>query len=124
MKRFALLLGPLLLAACTTSPPAPPSPTAALGQVATLDGIRVRPLKLLEDSRCPTNVQCAWAGRLRLLAELYGPDAAIQRELTLGKPVAVSTGRLSLIAAQPEPLAGAATDPAAYRFTFRFEPGA
>ena len=37
---------------------------AALNQTADLGGgLRVRPLEVLEDSRCPQNARCVWAGR-------------------------------------------------------------
>ena len=62
-------------------------PTAALGELAVLDGIGVRPLEVLEDSRCPASVQCVWAGRVRIRAEVSGAGS---RELTLGEPVAVA----------------------------------
>jgi len=84
-----------------------------------MDGLNIRPISLVEDSRCPIDVQCVWAGRVRILAEL-GPDE-LQREMTLGEPATIGEGRLTLVAVQPAKAAGASTDPRAYRFTFRFE---
>ncbi|MEO7240977.1 MAG: hypothetical protein ABIW16_06210 [Sphingomicrobium sp.] len=122
MTRPFLPLAALALAACATVPLATASPTAAFGQVAAVDGVRVRPLAVIEDSRCPSAVQCVWAGRVRLLAQvsLDRRDAAMQRDLILGEPVAVFGGTLTLIAVEPPKLAPGTTDPRAYRFTFRF----
>jgi hypothetical protein len=46
---------------------------AGIGQTADLGGgLRVRPLEVLEDSRCPQNARCVWAGRLRLRVAVEG----------------------------------------------------
>ncbi len=122
MKRTPLL-ALLALAACATVPSAPHQPTAGLGQAATIAGMRIRPLELLEDSRCPALVRCVWAGQVRLLVDVTrGGGAHQQRELTLGQPQNIDWGWLTLADVQPPKLAPGATDPAAYRFTFRFEP--
>ena len=112
----------LMLAACATVPRVPVGPTAAIGETASVGGIRVRPVELLEDSRCPASVQCVWAGQVRVLVDVYRADGAHQqRDLTLGKPQNIDWGTLTLVDAQPPKLAPGRTDPGAYRFTFRFE---
>lgn len=46
---------------------------AGIGETADLgNGLRVRPLEVLEDSRCPQNARCVWAGRLRLRVAIEG----------------------------------------------------
>lgn len=46
---------------------------AGIGETADLgNGLRVRPLEVLEDSRCPQNARCVWAGRLRLRVSVEG----------------------------------------------------
>lgn len=122
MKRL-LPLAAILLAACATVPPAAASPTAGLGQVARIDGIRVRPLAVVEDSRCPINVVCVWAGRLVVRAEVRGGNWRQTRDFELGKPQAIAHGQLTLVAAEPSKMAGSEADPRAYRFTFTFEGG-
>lgn len=118
MKRAALFFA-ITLASCATTP-GEAGPTARLGQVATVDGVRVRPLSVVEDSRCPARVQCVWAGRLHILAEIQyrGGSEELRREMTLGQAVALPEGTLTLAAALPEPVAGQAIDPRAYRLTF------
>ena len=117
------LLALLALAACATVPPASADPSAAIGGTAIVGELQVRPLELLEDSRCPALVRCVWAGQVRLLVEVTRGDGAHQqRELTLGRPQNIDWGLLTLSDVQPPKLAPGATDPAAYRFTFRFEP--
>ena len=126
MKLPMPIAAALALASCATVPPAEAGPTAALGQMAETNGIRVRPLELLEDSRCPADVQCVWAGRVRLLAEieLRGGSEELRTTLTLGEPLHVADGALTLVAvAPPKTKAGARADPRSYRFTFDFQGG-
>ena len=58
------------------------STTAALGQTVQVGAYSVTPVALIEDSRCPVGVQCAWAGRVRISARVGGE----MREMTLGQP--------------------------------------
>ena len=115
-----LFLALLALASCAPAPQIDfaNGPTAALNEVANLDGLTVRPLAVLEDSRCPAQVQCVWAGRVRIRAEVSGNG---NRELTLGEPLAVSSGALTLVDVRPSKRAAEAIAPRAYQFTFRFQ---
>jgi hypothetical protein len=123
MKRFSLL-ALVALAACATVRPGPsgPQPTAGFGELARAGHLTVRPLELLEDSRCPASVQCVWAGQVRIRAEIIGSAGAEVRELTLGKPVAVGGGTLRLIEVEPPKVKPGATDPSRYWFAFEFVP--
>lgn len=92
---------------------------ARIGEAANLgDGLRVRPLEVLEDSRCPQNARCVWAGRLRLRVAVEGVG---EREITLDE-AAVETprGSFSLVVASPGPWTDwpEGSRPA-YRFGFR-----
>jgi len=139
MRGFSLVLG--LLGGCAAPMADTPRPTneveVRLGGTARLGpssgpgrgpssgsggaDLRVRPLAVLEDSRCPRDVTCIWAGRLRLRVALI-PGGEI--ELTLSEPHALpeGAGTLTLVAAAPEPWqrppAGVETGGAS-RFAFR-----
>ncbi len=93
---------------------------AAIGESADLGGgLLVRPLEVIEDSRCPNNVQCIWAGRLRLAANVSGSDVV----LTLGEASVTPNGSVLLVMASPGPWAEWPTSELgpkpAYRFGFR-----
>ena len=121
MQRMIPLFAALALAACVTVPAASASPIAGFGQVARVGPLQVRPLKVLEDSRCPINARCVWAGRLILRTDIRAPGLHQTRDLTLGEPQAIAGGNLSLIAAEPGRLAGAEGNPPASRFTFEYK---
>lgn len=88
-----------------------------------VDGPVVTPLEVLEDSRCPSGVQCVWAGQLRLKVRVHLGARDELHELTLGKPVHVADGNLELVEALPQPVVSKPIKPASYRFGFRFMGG-
>ena len=111
----------LLLAGCTSAHPT--EGPVRLGQIAAVNGPKVRADQVVEDSRCPTNIQCVWAGRLVVRATVLGGGWSRQVDLTLGTPVNVADGQLALVAATPERRAGQGSKPLPYRFTFQFQGG-
>ena len=117
MKAVVTLVA-LVLAACTTVPPANAGPTAGLGQVAVVDGLRIRPIETIEDSRCPALVRCVWAGKLIVRARMTGPGWTQIRDFELGVAQAVDQFRVTLTSAEPQKAAPGEIDPRAYRFTF------
>lgn len=95
-----------------------------LGQVAYVDGPRVRVDEIIEDSRCPSDLLCVWAGRLIVRATVLGGGWEKQLRMTLGEPVAVADGALTLITATPMPTRRKPVGmPEPYRFTFAFQGG-
>ena len=125
MKQILPILAALALAACgpkTPPAPIPPGPTAGLGQPAEVNGLRLRPLEVLEDSRCPARVQCVWAGQVRLLVAVGSPTGGeiSRHELTQGKPVIVYDGALTLVSVEPPKGTIGSMERDAYRFTFTY----
>lgn len=141
----AFVFAGLMLAAACASPAGGGTPTAAqlpehirmdlaqrdaalrepgvvavgIGQTADLgNGLRVRPLEVVEDSRCPQNARCVWAGRLRVRVNVEGVG---EREVILDEPaVATPHGSFAMGAALPGPWTDwpeGAKPP--YRFGFR-----
>lgn len=135
---------PLALAACTVIPPPSSAPApapapvpesqppaneaselawAALGQQIVVGGIAVTPRELLEDSRCPANVQCVWAGQVRLRVATGLGSGETNLELTTSRPAPVMNGMLELVKVRPAKTSEAAIAPGDYRFGFRFSGG-
>lgn len=95
-----------------------------LGQMTYVDGPRVRVDEVIEDSRCPSDVLCVWAGRLIVRATVFGGGWEKQIRMTLGEPVQVADGALTLVGATPVPTRRKPTErPEPYRFTFTFQGG-
>lgn len=78
---------------------APGTVAARLGEEVQIGDIRVRPVEVLEDSRCPVDVTCVWAGRVRLRVAASGAGEPV---MEIDRPVTVAGGaRLTLVAVAP-----------------------
>lgn len=121
MNRAFALLAPAFLAGCVTSPhdnPAAEGSAVALGTSVQAGRLLATPLAVTEDSRCPENARCVWAGRLVVSTRIDGPGWRETVSLTLGEPQATHGTTVTLVSGLPEKQAGAQTPPATYRFSF------
>lgn len=120
MKNLIALPLLALLAACATTP----APFAAEGMTVEIPhGVHVGklvavPQVLLEDSRCPMNARCVWAGRAVLSTRIYGPDFDETVPLVLGEPHALHGTSITLTSVTPEKMAGEEIPAPTYRFGF------
>ena len=79
-------------------------------------GVGVTIVKVLEDSRCPAQVQCIQAGTVRLEALVTTDSGTGTLLLILGEPSTTETKLITLTGVSPEsPVEGA------YRFSIRIE---
>lgn len=125
MNRIAFLpLAVLATSACATLPQSDDgSVTARLGQTVKVGGPRVTPLKVLEDSRCPMEARCVWAGRVKLSIRVtYGRHSEV-REIASDRPIQVADGMLELAGVMPPRSTQREIRPRDYRFAFRFSGG-
>ncbi|UYK65057.1 hypothetical protein NG831_12460 [Xanthomonas sacchari] len=123
VKLLAALLA-ISFAGCAAGGPVAIQPIEGpvrLGEIAAVDGPRVRPDRVMEDSRCPADVQCIQAGRLVVRTTVLGGGWSKEMDLTLGVPVPVADGMLTLVDATPVPIASETA--ASARFTFNFQGG-
>jgi hypothetical protein len=133
MKQALLIAASLALGACAAAipvgpygPPPPPvvmgnaSATIGFGGQATLNDVQIRPLAVIEDSRCPINALCVTAGRLVLAVEIVqrGGSEELRTNMILGQPLVLESGRLTLVAGVPARFAGEQPSPPASQFTF------
>lgn len=124
MKATPILLAMVLASCATAHPPSPVAgaATAGFGQAAVVGSLQVRPISLVEDSRCPANVQCVWAGRLTVLAEIEGVPGTETAALTLGTALDLGPVSVTLVAAAPDKVEGKPIERGEYRFTFATNP--
>lgn len=120
MKRLIALPLLALATACTTVPPpfAPDGSTVEIPDGVHVGRLVAVPQVLLEDSRCPMNARCVWAGRVVLSTRIYGPDFDETVPLVLGEPYETHGTPITLTAAQPERMAGQEIPAPTYRFGF------
>lgn len=118
--RYLIALALLASAPALAAPTHTTGSPIALGERTELaPGIEVVPLAVIEDSRCPVTVDCMWAGRLVLAAQVHDGPNVIPVRLTLGSPYPIADGQLILTAATPEKRETAIA-PQDYRFSFVF----
>ena len=116
----------LALSACATTSgaPLPDGSNVALGQKAYVDGPIVQPIEILEDSRCPMNARCVWAGRVRVkMLWIRGNGEKQPFEVTLGESTPLADGSITLESVRPDKMTNVKLKPADYRFSFRFAGG-
>jgi hypothetical protein len=122
---FPLTLLAIALAGCATvQPDSDGIAWAGIGQTAYVNGPKVTPLAVMEDSRCPMNARCIWAGQVRLTVRIDTGAGYQTREITSNKPIPVADGTLELVEVTPDRVAGG--EPIRrrdYSFGFRFSGG-
>ncbi len=114
MRSVALPLAALALSACATLPTAAPvrgDGLAYLGEATRIGVLIVTPRAIVEDSRCPINVRCVWAGRAIVRTEVAGAGWRETRNLTLGERITTHGKQLALTSIKPGKFAGAQSFP-------------
>lgn len=125
MKINLLPIAALALAGCATVPSNNDGiARARIGQTVYVDGPKITPLAVLEDSRCPMNARCVWAGQVRLSVKIHLGSGSQVHQIVTGKPFPVADGTLELVEVTPDRVAGEKPFPEQdYRFGFRFTGG-
>jgi hypothetical protein len=120
----ALVLAALPLAGCATlfGPGESSVHELKLGETGDFGPVNLTPISVDQDSRCPVNTQCIWAGtvRLKVLVEPAGVNHSVFA--TLGQPMGVDGGTLLLEHVTPQRTSTAQIPPNHYSFTIRYTP--
>ncbi|WP_143004956.1 hypothetical protein [Novosphingobium aromaticivorans] len=112
---LAIILPIATLAGCAVIPQAERSDGfAGIGETTLVGSAKVRPDAVLEDSRCPMNARCVWAGRVVVDATVTRGGTVERRQFTLGEP---SDGLL-LDTVEPGRTTDSQLEAADYRFHF------
>ncbi len=96
--------------------------TLYVRQAAQIDSLKVRFLAVPEDSRCPSDVSCIWAGNAKITLGLSLKDNTEETVLTINshtEPTAVAYAdfRIRFVSLKPTPLSSRTINPAEYRVT-------
>jgi hypothetical protein len=105
-------------ASTALSPSVGTSFVTAFHQSHQVAGQTIRPTKLLEDSRCPLNVNCVQAGTVRLQVTIAERGHRRKAEVALGVPLALAGTWLHLAAVCPHPSTDRRLSLSEYRFYF------
>jgi hypothetical protein len=125
-RTLAALAALSLTAACAVIPDAPRPETAAvpqgtpvaIGQAVTVGTVVATPMEVVEDSRCPINARCVWAGRLVVKTRIDGAGWRDTADLTLGEDFGTHNVVIALTSGSPAPETGREIAPEDYRFTY------
>ena len=94
--------------------------TLAAGATAAVTGtdLQVTFVGVGEDSRCPTDVSCVWAGEITVrLAARIGSAEPVTRDVLEGRSAVIEPYRLTVTSVRPEPVSSKKLEPADYRIT-------
>lgn len=92
--------------------------TAHIGQTVSALGEKITPTAVLDDSRCPTGVQCIWAGTVHATASLSGANGTSKVTFELGKSSTSEVNSYELTSVAPAKDSKQEIRPADYVFTF------
>ena len=124
---LALALAALVsLGGCAVIPDGGQVPLAAapegyqvgIGRPVQVGSVVVTPRKLVEDSRCPVNARCVWAGRVIVRTQIDGDGWRDTTNLTLGELYETHGVPVRLVSATPERTTDSEPDETRYRFAF------
>ncbi len=115
---FAVLPA-LLLSACAVIPQPAADGFARIGQTTRVGAVKLRPERIVEDSRCPMNARCVWAGRVTVEATVWQGGTAQLRNYTLGEP---ASDGIMLDTVEPGRMTDTVLKPADYRLHFTIQP--
>lgn len=99
-----------------TKPTPVPTPTTGIkiGETAVFGSISIRPISVEEDSRCPANANCIWAGRVRVKILVNGKESIV----TLGQEFTTENVVITLTEVLPQKTQSPINTPSDYRFIF------
>jgi hypothetical protein len=128
MIRHAAFLFFLALPGCAATPQAQlvePGTEITLAPGATVavkgTGVKIRFVAVTEDSRCPKDTTCIWAGEAKAQIDILKISQTWQVELPEGGSTAVDDHRVTLVRIEPQPTRAARIAPGDYRATVKMD---
>jgi hypothetical protein len=130
MIRLATIVSCLVLTGCGAAPAREPQSvdlgaefTLAPGAAVSVKSVsmKVTFVSVTEDSRCPRDVTCIWAGEVKVQLVIDGPRSASQVEILEGDTAVSSEYRVTLVRVEPPPVSTARIAPRDYRATLRVD---
>ncbi len=104
-------------AACPPSTATSATLRTTVGQKVTGLQVTITPLAVTEDSRCPANANCIWAGTVKVKTKIQSGMGTSEMVLELGKEVTTEAETITLTEVTPTKTQEAIPSPS-YRFVF------
>jgi hypothetical protein len=129
MRRVAVILALLALTGCSTLRPeqtksvlAGAEVTLAVGEAVTVKGstVKIRFVGVSEDSRCPRDVNCIWAGEAKVRLDIH-VRTQTRVEIPEGGSTVAGPYRVTLLRLEPQPVSNARTAAKDYRATLKID---
>lgn len=95
---------------------------ASIGETILNNGIKITPLLVVSDSRCPSDVTCIWAGEVTLNVRLESETKNEEVVLKLQTPTTFDGRDITLTEVSPGTISTKTIDESDYRFTFEVKP--
>ncbi|MFA5841900.1 MAG: hypothetical protein WC835_03015 [Candidatus Paceibacterota bacterium] len=92
-----------------------------LGQRVTDSNVALTPLEVDEDSRCPIDTQCIWAGTVKVRTKIESGLGESVMVFEPNKPIATEAETITLKEVNPTPYSGKSITPSSYQFVFVVE---
>jgi eight-cysteine-cluster-containing protein len=105
----------------TTVVPEEGEVTLGVGETAAFRGILVTPVAVVEDSRCPVDVQCIQAGTVRVKLEIKSGLGTATKTVKLGDFITTEAQKVTFISVAPEKRSTKEIKSSEYRFTVKIE---
>ena len=131
MIRLAAILWCLVVAGCSAAPArdlqsVDPGTEVTLAPGATValktGEVKVRFVAVTEDSRCPRDVNCIWAGQVKVRLEIHEAGKVMSRvEILEGGNAGVGEYRVTLLRVEPQPTSKARIAAQEYRATLKID---
>ena len=89
-----------------------------LGQKMTGLNVTITPVEVTEDSRCPTDVQCIWAGTVKVRTKVWSGLGTSEMLFELGTSMTTEAEEITLVDVSPAKVSRETIPDSSYRFTF------
>jgi hypothetical protein len=91
---------------------------AALNQKVFALNVTLTPHEVISDSRCPRDVQCIWAGTVKVRTKVESGLGTSEMDFELGVPMTTEVEEITLTEVSPGKVSTEAIPDSSYRFTF------
>lgn len=91
------------------------------GKPSSKSTVEINPMGILEDSRCPVDVQCIQAGTVRVRATVLSGTVSSTADFKLGEPLNVGGETITLVEVAPVKDTRKPITYSDYRFTFKIK---